>query len=292
VVVTQFFDTLSTWLAIQILHIGNATLTLGHIISATLIILGFWLLSKLLQRAIHRINQHTHKSSAATIYTLTRISHYALMVIALIVASSALGISYDNLAIIAGALGVGVGFGLQSIVNNFISGLIILFEKSLKVGDFIELESGIVGEVIEINIRSTLIRTTDNIDVLVPNAEFINGKVTNWTLEQDIRRFKIPFGVAYGSDKNRVKEAVLKAALTVRHTLNESGHEPLVLMTSFGDSSLNFVLAVWVKPEIVKRPILLTSDYLWAIDDALASAGIEIPFPQRDIHIKTPPTKI
>lgn len=280
---------LEIWFSTEVIHLGNNTLTLGHIVSACTIILGFWLLSRLLQRAIHRINHNTKKSSAATIYTLTRISHYALMLLALIVASSALGISYDKLAIIAGALGVGIGFGLQNIVNNFISGLIILFEKSLKIGDFIELESGVVGEVMEINIRSTLIRTTDNVDVLVPNAEFINGKVTNWTMEQDIRRFKIPFGVAYGTNKNKVKEAVLTAAMNVRHTLNETDHEPQVLMTGFGESSLDFILAVWVKPDMVKRPITLTSDYLWAIDDELQKAGIEIPFPQRDVHIRNVP---
>ena len=133
------------------------------------------------------------------------------MAAAIVIAMSTLGINLTALTVFGGALGVGIGFGLQSIFSNFISGIIILFERSVKVGDFIELQSGVTGLVKEINIRSTLITTNDNVDILVPNEEFIKAQVTNWTLRDARRRMRIGFGVAYGTDKELVKKAALEA---------------------------------------------------------------------------------
>jgi small-conductance mechanosensitive channel len=144
-----------------------------------------------------------------------------------------------------------------------------------------------VGEVMQINIRSTLVRTNDNVDVLIPNAEFVSSRVINWTLEDNIRRFRIPFAVAYGSDKEAVRKAAVEAAMAVPLTLTTIDKAPTVWMTSFGDSSLNFVLAVWVTSEAVKRPSFIQSEYLWALDDALRRHSIEIPFPQRDLHLRS-----
>lgn len=275
------------WLSFHLLEISDYVLTLGGVLAATLAILMGFVVSRVVRKTIAKIGSLRAQDSSAQIYTLGRIVHYVLMLISFIVATSFLGVSFDKLAIIAGALGVGIGFGLQSIVNNFVCGIIILFEKSLKVGDLIELESGVFGEVIEINIRSTLIRTGDNIDMLIPNSEFINGRVTNWTLEENIRRFRIPFGVAYGSDKDLVRKAALEAADSVSHTLKHNKRVPVVLMTGFGESSLDFELAVWVNSESVKKPAQLTSDYLWALDTAFRKYEIEIPFPQRDLHVRS-----
>lgn len=184
-------------------------------------------------------------------------------------------------------MGVGIGLGLQSMVNNFVSGWMLLLEKTIKVGDYIELANGVTGEVMEIYMRVTRIRTNDYVDILIPNGELASGQVTNWTLVENIRRFRIPFGVAYGSDKELVKKAALEAALTVSFTLNMKGREPNVWMTGFGDSSLDFILAVWCNPASVKRPTTMTSAYLWALDDAFRKYGIEIPFPQRDLHVRS-----
>ena len=126
--------------------------------------------------------------------------HYIFLLLGLVIGLSTIGIDFSNPALMFGALGIGTGFGLQSMVSNFFSGIIILFEKNIKVGDFVKLESGVVGEVREINIRSTHITTNDNIDILVPNSEFVNGRVVNWTLDDAFRRIHVPFGVAYGSD--------------------------------------------------------------------------------------------
>ncbi|MCL6416869.1 mechanosensitive ion channel [Aestuariirhabdus sp. Z084] len=170
-------------------------------------------LSYLLRRGLSRLAEKRTNVSESALFTIGKIFHYIIISIALILGFSALGIDFSNLAIIAGALGVGIGFGLQSIFNNFISGLILLFERPLKVGDLVELESGVRGRIKAINVRSTQISTWDNIDILVPNSEFISGRVTNYTYTNDLRRLHIPFGVAYGSDKEKVKSAVIEAAL-------------------------------------------------------------------------------
>jgi small-conductance mechanosensitive channel len=222
------------------------------------------------------------------LYVLGRVFHYVIFAAAFVVALSSIGLDFTKLAFIAGALSVGIGFGLQAIFSNFISGIIVLFERSLKVGDFVELESGVTGEVREINIRSTLITTNDNIDILVPNSEFVNGRVINWTLRDAHRRSRIPFGVAYGTDKELVKSAVLEAAAEVPFTLkNYPGRDPQVWLVGFGDSSLNFELVVWLTREAVVRPGAVHAAFSWAIESALAKHGIEIPFPQRDINIRT-----
>jgi small-conductance mechanosensitive channel len=188
----------------------------------------------------------------------------------------------------ASALGVGIGFGLQTLISNFVAGLIILFERSLKVGDFVELESGVTGIVNEINMRSTLITTNDNIDILVPNSEFVGGRVTNWTLREAHRRIRVPFGVAYGTDKEQVKKAALEAADHVKWTLKGiPARLPQVWFVEFGDSSLNFELVVWLTPEAVKRPAAVQAAYLWEIETALTKYDIEIPFPQRDLHLRS-----
>lgn len=280
-------DMTPAWLASSIIKTANYTLTVGQLLLAMGIVIATFFLTSLVKRALKRIQGREQGFSAAHLYVVGRFVHYSILVVGFLFAASTLGADVGKLAIVAGALGVGIGLGLQGIVNNFVSGIVILLEKSLKVGDFVEFSSGLVGEVMEIHMRATLIRTNDNVDILVPNAEVINNMVTNWTMEENIRRFRIPFAVAYGSDKELVRQAVLEAAAAVPYTLSTKGHEPVVWMTGFGDSSLDFVLGVWVTPDRVKRPAGLMSDYLWAIDDAFRRYHIEIPFPQRDLHIRS-----
>lgn len=275
------------WLNIEIISVGNFSVTALQLILSITLFIAAIIASKIARRGIDRIAGLRQSTSIAQIYTIKRIVHYLFLLIGFIFAASALGIDLSKLAIMGGALGIGIGLGLQGIVNNFFSGIIIMLDKSLKVGDFIELSDGLVGEVIRINIRSTVIRTNDNVDMLVPNSEFVSSRVTNWTLEESIRRFRVPFSVAYGTDKNIVKKAAIEAANAVSLTLNDDRKAPVVWMTGFGDSSLDFVLAVWVNPEAVKRPSHMMSEYLWAIDDAFRQYDIEIPFPQRDLHLRS-----
>jgi len=275
------------WLSFELVRIGDFKFTVFQLFSFMLIIVATLIVSRIVRSALRGLQRRGSDITSAQIYALGRILHYTILVVGFLMALSVVGLNVGKLAFMAGALGVGIGLGLQGIVNNFVSGLVILLERSLKVGDFIELASGVVGEVIEIHMRATLIRTNDNVDILIPNAELIGGMVTNWTLEEAVRRFRVPFSVAYGSDKELVRKAALEAALSVKYTLNKVGREPVVWMNGFGDSSLNFVLGVWVTPEQVKRPTALTSDYLWAIDDAFRKYRIEIPFPQRDLHLRS-----
>lgn len=247
-----------------------------------------WLVSSLVRRMIRRFAKKHESFNQGAAYALGRISHYVILALGVVIGLSSIGIDFTKFALFASALGVGIGFGLQTLVGNFVAGLIILFERSLKIGDFVELESGLTGEVREINMRSTLITTNDNIDILVPNSEFVNGRVTNWTLREAFRRVHIPFGVAYGTEKELVKKAALEAADEIAFTLK--GHqmrEPQVWLVGFGDSALNFELVLWLTRDAVKRPGAVLAAYLWAVETKLNKYEIEIPFPQRDLHLRS-----
>jgi small-conductance mechanosensitive channel len=273
---------------VTLFSVGETPVTGGDILRVVIILLIAMLLSRGVRLAIRRVGEGDYSGTQASMYTVGRLTHYAIFIIAGFVALTSIGLDFSSLALVAGALSVGIGFGLQSIVNNFVSGLIILFEHSLRVGDYIELDTGLTGTVKAINVRSTLINTNDNIDIVVPNSEFVTTRLTNWTLGERILRVRIPFGVAYGSDKELVKKAALEAAAEVNFTLtNMKGREPDIWLVEFGDSSLNFLLLVWVNRQGARRPTRTRAAYLWALETKLNEYGIEIPFPQRDLHLRS-----
>ena len=236
-----------------------------------------------LGNAIQTQLKSSKQLAPSTAGMLGQIIKVALLTVAVIFGLSSIGVDLTVLALFTGALGVGIGFGLQTVISSFISGIIILFEKSLRVGDYVELASGVTGTVKEINIRSTLIATNDNIDIVVPNEEFIKGQLINWTMRDTLRRRRIPFGVAYGTDKKLVRKAALEAADKVIYS--QSFPEPDVWLVGFGDSSLDFELVVWVREAAVKQPNRVDAAFFWALHTALEEHNIEIPFPQRDLHI-------
>jgi len=213
---------------------------------------------------------------------ISRLVHYTLVGIGLFIASSAAGLSFSQFAIITGALSVGIGFGLQNIVNNFVSGLILIVERPVDVGDTVEL-GNLIGRVHTIGLRSSVVRTTTGAEVIVPNAHFIANEVINWTLSDQHRRIEIPVGVAYGSDPHAVIGALMAAARDQEGVL--SVPEPTVLFDGFGESSLDFQLHFWT-PEF-QRWRTVRSAVTLAIHDELGKAGIEIPFPQRDLHVRS-----
>ncbi len=276
------------WLNRGLIEIGGVKLSVIDFGSALLILVGAWTVSLIVRRGLERLSRRRPADTHAAFYAIGRLLHYTLLVVGLMIALSTIGVDVGKVTLLVTALGVGLGFGLQQIINNLVSGLILLFEQSLKIGDFVELSSGARGEVKEINIRSTRITTNDNIDIVVPNSDFVSGTVTNWTLREASCRLRIPFGVAYGSDKEVVKKAALEAATEVPFTLHmPERRRPQVWLTGFGDSSLNFELVVWLGPAAVKRPRTVIAAYNWAIESALGRYGLEIPFPQRDLNVRT-----
>ncbi len=282
------WDKISELASLSLFEISETPVTALGLLRVLVILTVAWWISKLVREALQRIATKRETVNPGSIYTLGRLLHYIILAIGIMIALSSIGIDFTKFALFASALGVGIGFGLQTLVSNFVAGLIILFEKHLKIGDFVELESGVTGEVKEINMRSTLITTNDNVDIVVPNSEFVNGRVTNWTMREVFRRFHIPFGVAYGTDKEQVKQAALEAAADVPMTLTgQSRREPQVWFVEFGDSSLNFELVVWLKQDAVKRPSAVQAAYLWQIDNKLRKYNIEVPFPQRDLHLRS-----
>lgn len=265
--------------------IGSTDITLLRLTGLVFILLAAWRIARVAQRAALRLARNDKDPG---VYLLSRISGYGVWVLCAIVGLHYLGFELSSFAFLGGAVGVGLGFGLQNVLNNFVSGVIILFERTLKVGDIVELQSGVLGKVTEINLRYTRITTSDLMDVLVPNSEFISGRVANWTYGELVRRIHIPFSVAYGTDKERVREAGLAAALSIEGTLNEDKRKPEVWLVNMGDSALEFELVVWVGLDSVAHPGATRNHYMWALETELTARGIEIPFPQRDLNIKNP----
>lgn len=211
--------------------------------------------------------------------TVGSLVRYALVAIAFLVALAATGFEVGQLAIIGGALGVGIGFGMQNIVANFIAGLILAFERPISIGDTIQI-TDMMGEVKQIGIRASIIRTFDGAEVIVPNGELISREVTNWTRSDRLRRIEVRVGVTYGTDPTQVLKLLLTAAST--HPEVASMPEPDARFVGFGDSSLDFSLRFWGD---FSRWTLIQSSVAVAIHDALKAAGIAIPFPQRDLHL-------
>ncbi|MEO8718484.1 MAG: mechanosensitive ion channel domain-containing protein [Burkholderiales bacterium] len=285
----QVLAHLREWLAIPWFTLGDTPVSASRLLGLAVIVVAVWWLASLLEAGIRRVAMQRagYAQSAPSVYMWSRVLRYTVWIVGTLVGLSYIGFDMTSFALFGGAIGVGVGFGLQNIFSNFISGIIILLERTLKVGDFVDLQSGVRGHVREIGMRYTRITTNDEVDIIVPNSEFINGRVTNWTYENRIHRIHVPFGVAYGSDKEKVKAAALRAAQRVKGTVTEPGREPDAWLVGFGDSSLNFELVVWVGPDLVTRPGRTDAAFLWAIEDELRAEGVEIPFPQRDLHVRS-----
>jgi len=271
-----------------IAYIGVSGLTIGSIISATVVfataLFAVWLLKKFVRRA----QQTMGEERSHAIHIGGQIARYIIVAFGLAAAVSALGVDLSALSLFAGALGVGIGLGLRDIVRNFVGGLVLLFDRSIEVGDFIELEDGTMGEVRSIGPRATAVLTNDDVDMLVPNANLIDGKVTNWTRNRLTRRVHVPFRTALTADKEKVRDAVIEAAKAVPLTLPDAGRKRTqVWLVGFGESALNFELVVWPTLSAVKRPGRMMATYCWAIDDALRQNGIEIPLPQQEMRLRS-----
>lgn len=281
-VANQFWEQVKAFFNTELLKIGEKPFTLltalYMVVAFVILLLIAKKLSKFLENKIlsSRITDRGVRSSISSIF------RYIFLFLGIIFIFQSAGFDLGSFDLLAGALGVGIGFGLQNIAQNIISGLIILFERPIKVGDRIEV-GNIVGDVTSISMRSTKIVTNDNINVIVPNSEFINNKVINWSYNERKVRFRFPIGVSYNEDPNKVREITLQVASKHKGVLKFP--EPQLLFDDYGDSSLNFELVVWTS-SYIQRPKLLKSELYYAIFEAFNREGIEIPFPQRDLNLR------
>ncbi|MEZ5412830.1 MAG: mechanosensitive ion channel [Opitutaceae bacterium] len=279
----DFLLTASEWLNYPLFRIGQGNVTLNGISSFIVLLLVIVMVERLIRRyVVKRVLAGTHLDESMR-FGIERIIGYLIIVVGFYLAIQNTGIDLSSLAVVAGAIGVGLGFGLQNIISNFISGIIILAERPIAIGDRVEV-GGVAGQVAKISLRSTTVVTNDNISIIVPNSQFISETVTNWSHGDPKVQMRVSVGVAYGSDTDKVKEALLAVAQSHPKVLADP--PPAVFFIEFGDSSLNFELGVWTQ-EMVRSPRRFRSDLNFAIDRKFREMGIEIPFPQRDLHVRS-----
>jgi small-conductance mechanosensitive channel len=275
---------IANWLEIPLFTAGQTRITLWTIIAVILLFVLLHFVTSRMQRfVVHKLLAKSRYDIGVRMATGSIIRYVTLTVGAIVILQVA-GVNLSTLTILLGALGVGIGFGLQTITNNFVSGLIILFERPVKVGDRIEV-GGVAGNVVNISIRATEVLTNDNISIIVPNSEFISSTVINWSHSDRVVRFNFEIGVGYDEDPEVVRETLLEIARANRGVSTDK--EADVLLREFGDSAIIFTLRVWTK-DYADRPGVLRSQLNYEIARRFREKGIKIPYPQRDVHLITP----
>jgi potassium efflux system protein len=260
---------------------GSVSLTPGGVLAFALALWGSWLLARFAAFVLEVEIFPRLQMPPGIPFALAAFARYAVLFAGFVIALGLVGFSLDRMTIVLSALGVGLGFGLQNVVNNFVSGVMLLFERPIRVGDRIQLDD-LVGDVTRIGMRASRVRTLDGIDLIVPNGDFISARVANWTLADSSRRVTLAVGVAYGTRPQRVLE--LLDGVARAHPQVLAFPAPEVLFRGFGESSLDFELRVWADSRLAIR---VQSDLAVATYDALEQAGIPIPFPQRDLHLQS-----
>jgi small-conductance mechanosensitive channel len=260
--------------------VGTMTISVGGVLLLALILFVTYLISGLVKILIEEEIASRVKLPKGIPFAISVTIRYFIIILGFVMALSAAGIDLSEFGLIAGALGIGIGFGLQNIVGNFISGLILIYERPIQSGDTVEV-GNLMGQVKRIGIRSSNVKTYDGAEVVVPNSNLVSNDLINWTLSDSRRRIEIKVGVAYGSDPNKVLELLKKVARDHEHVLEDP--EPIALFEEFGDSSLNFRLLFWVYFE---DGFITKSDVAIGIYNIFNENNISIPFPQIDLHVK------
>ncbi len=281
----EWIERLNQILDFRVVVIGSSGITAKHI----LLFIVTLLITRYAARTTRRLlGEHLLKNvESAPRYVILRITGYMVWASGILIALEFLSIDLTVLAVIAGGLGIGIGFGLQNVVANFVSGLVLLLEQPIRIHDRVTVEN-VEGNVVDIHFRSTTIVTNDNIAIIVPNSQFINESVTNWSYGDPRIRVHVPVGVAYGSDVGLVTSVLNEVASQADHVLKHPA--PEVRFNEFGDSSLNFELLVW--SDDPPGHYQLRSRLNYDIDAAFRRNGIEIPFPQRVVHIESGQTTL
>lgn len=273
---------MGNFLSTRLFRVGETQVTVASLLLALAILIASLVLSRLARTFVaDRLLGRTRLAVGAR-YAIGRVFGYLILVLGILVAIQPLGVNATTLAVFGGAIGIGVGFGLQDVVKNFVAGLIILIERPIQVGDSIEI-GDVIGDVTEVRGRATVIRTNDDIYLIVPNSKFISDIVTNRSFKQRRVRYRIPVGVAYGTDPKVVEEALLDAASRSESVLPDPA--PQVWFRDFGDSALQFELLCWTS-KLLHSAGSFRSELNYLVYESLKARGIEIPFPQRDVHIR------
>ena len=261
--------------------VGNLTITLGSLGTAIVILYIFFVLAWIVRQSMVQILSSRLDTDPGIIRSAATLTRYALISLGILFALGAMGLNFTSLAIVAGGLSVGIGIGLQDLVANFVSGLVLLFEQSLRPGDVIEL-NGRISEVEKISLRATTIRTRTNEEIIVPNSSFTTAQVTNLTKSERKVLATVPIGVSYNSDPKFVRDLAVNTAL--QHGMVLKVPSPTLLFMGYGESSLDFNLVVSIRqPELM---IVIRSDLYYMLWRVFSENGIEIPFPQRDLHLR------
>lgn len=288
----QFLEGIEHLSRFSLFYVNEHPVTFGVLIKAILALVMALIVSRYLRRMLAAKIMKSSRFSKPTKYITLRLVHYALLIIALFVALSFIGVDLTNIFIVAGALGVGIGFGLQSMVNNIISGFTLLLGRYVKIGDIIEIESGSLATVIEIHLQFMHVCTFDGADKIIPNSKLSTQGFTNWTMKNTFRRVKVPFSVPYGIDKIQLQKILVEAVKEQPYVLKgvKSFSDPKICLIKHEDCSVNFELLAWVNLTIPPPQGTAQASLLWIIDDVLAKEGIEIPPPKRILYVKEFPT--
>ena len=262
--------------------VGKVHFTVGGVLTVLLILVVGYGLAKGFSSLLRSILTARLPVQRGLPYAISKVTYYLLMVLVLGIAVTNAGVELNKFTVITGAIGVGIGFGLQNIVNNFASGLILLFERPIRLDDTVEV-NGLLGKVKRIGARASTIATFQGAEVIVPNSNLISNQVVNWTLSSPWRRIEIPVGVAYGTDPEAVLSLLVAEAAAQPNVMTDPA--PMAFFMGFGDSALNFELRFWSARQDIW--FQLKSDVTIGISRALREAGIEIPFPQRDLHLRS-----
>ncbi len=278
-------DPLQRIMSFPIFRLGTTTVTFWLIIRALLILLAIFYISRLAQAYFDYKLYPSFGIDPGLGYALNTVFKYVTLGIGFLIALDILGLNLQFLLVFAGAIGIGVGLGLQNMAANVISGFTIIFGGKIRKGDWIEV-GGVMGQITDIYLRATRVRTRDNIEYLVPNSNMISNTIINYSLASPLIRIEVPVGVSYNADPQRVEKILLEAA--ENEPLVKKNYPPAVRFVEYADSSINFELLVWMDVRLTPRRKLRSALY-FTIFKALAEAGIEIPFPQRDLHIRSQP---
>ena len=280
--VFRFLQSVKQYLSIRLFTLGSSDITVWTIIYVLgVFAIIIWTSNRIRDLVIRFLARSS--TDIGVRQAIGTIARYVVIVLGLLIIVQTAGVDLSALTILAGALGIGVGLGLQNITNNFLSGVIILFERPIKVGDRVQV-GDIAGDILRISPRATTVMTNDNISIVIPNSDFITNTVINWSLTDRNIRIHVPVGVSYSSDVELVKQVLLEVADEHPGVLRKP--DPAVLFREFGDSSLNFELLVWTS-EYMTRPSILRSELNFIIRRKFIERNIEIPFPQRDLHVRS-----